>query len=256
MNKILLVLQFSPGDRDVAFELTKLIVDLEDGICPYADLMFSASYGTRHDHEIIAIAKRKFATVYTHTCLENVTGWPAGPNSQVREVVADVFVGHRDRGWNYSAFMLMEPDFVPLSKDWIKQLYDEWMEKPTGVLGAWMSSGMFWCYSEHINGNCLISPDFVKKHKFFRTHSIGSWDTYQSTTMLPEARASRLIFNDYRINSQHNPLPAGVTLEDYLFSDKKYPDNHPLSGKVIRPCYYHGSKGFEAINIVRKRLLK
>lgn len=255
MNKILLVLQFSPGDRDVAFELTKLIVALEDGICPYADLMFSASYGTRHDHEIIAIAKRKFATVYTHTCLDNVTGWPAGPNSQVREVVADVFVGHRDRGWNYSAFMLMEPDFLMTRKTWIKELYDDWNSGDQQVLGAWMSENMFWCQTAHINGNCLISPAFVKENKFFRSHPNGSWDTYFNSIMLPKARASKLIWNDYRLDSQHNPLPNGVSLEDYVFSPKRYPDNHPLAGQDILPAYFHGLKGFKGVNLARKKLL-
>lgn len=256
MRKLLLVLQFYPGDRDVAFALTRLILDLEDGVCPYADLMLSASYGTKHDPAIVELAKKKFANVYTHSCHDAITGWPSGPNSQVREVVSDVFVGHRDRGWDYAAFMLMEPDFVMTRKTWIEELFNEWHHGGSQqILGAWMSSGMFWCYSEHINGNMLISPDFVKENKFFRTHANGSWDTYTAPIVLPKARASKLIWNDYRINSVHNPLPEGVSLEDYLFSPKRYPDNHPLKGQEIRPVYFHGSKGYEAINIVRKKLL-
>lgn len=256
MRKLLLILQFSPYDKEVAKELLKLLVELEPEVCPYADFMFSASFETSVDPWMVELAKTRFSRVYTHQCHEPIKGWPYGPNSQVREVVSDVFVGHRDRGFDYAAFMLMEPDFVPLARYWIVQLYNEWHYGGSQqILGAWMQSGQFFCYSTHINGNMLIDPQFVKNNKFFRTVANGSWDTYMAPIILPVARPSKLIWNDYRINSVHNPLEAGVTLEKHLFSAKRYPDNHPLAGQDIWPCYFHGSKGLEAISIVRKKLL-
>jgi hypothetical protein len=82
LKKILLVPQLSRLDYQQGYELLKFIAELEDGPCPYADVMLSLAHSTPENPEVIKMLRDKFLRVIIHKCNNAVSGWPHGPNNQ------------------------------------------------------------------------------------------------------------------------------------------------------------------------------
>jgi hypothetical protein len=219
-------------------ELARLISDLEPEMNPYADFMLAFRWDTEIDHDTARYLARKFRMVYTFKNARRTTGWPDAPNDLFLEAYTHFAVKVRKQVWDYSAALFFEPDCVPLARDWIKQLYDEWHAQSKMFLG--------FIYAEkehplrHVNGNLLISPKYLKQNPSFQgCSSRYGWDCYFARSMLPLATESRLIYNDYAKRS--------IT-EEELFS----PKHRPNLG-MIKPVLYHGCKGHDALVHVKKR---
>jgi hypothetical protein len=257
VKKALIILQFCEADRDTAMSLARLIADLEQSKSEYADFMFSSTYGVAHDPEIVDYVKSKF-DVLLHTCKNDVRGWPQGPGNQVQELFYHLFIGTRDKGWTYPYAHLIEPDAVPLSRDWIRKLYEEWHENghPQKFMGAWMATSAFDCKVAHLNGNMMFDPSYLRENKFWRWLTACSWDTGFSTSIIPNAKASRQMWNEYRMGTIHNRCHP-TELKEKLFMKQMNTDpNHPLYNQELSIVYHHGCKLPQAIDIVRATLLQ
>jgi hypothetical protein len=252
-NKLLLVPQICQFDQEQGYALVNLICDLIEDHCLEADIMLSIAVGAKEDAATIERLRSKFSNVYVHHCRNEVKGWPYGPNNQVCEVFNEVFSGHRDRKWNYAAFMLIEPDCVPTKKDWIQVLHKEWHEGTQLALGAWLCAGDSDCGIEHINGNMLISPDIIKSEKSLRRPSFNAWDINFARIFLNSGRASRFIWSDYRLGTPSNPW---TSCKDFLGVKQYKSGQNPLYGQKLSPVWIHGVKTKEAIDCVRAKLLK
>jgi hypothetical protein len=243
MRKLLIALQYHPGDQATANIVARMIADLEPEKSKYADFMFVTRWDGKHDRATIEHVARKFDQVRLFTTSRQSKGWPAAPNDVALETYGHFAQRVRLKLWDYAAIQLIEPDCVPLARDWIKQLHAEWHESDQlcmGFIGHKSTHPI-----EHINGNCMISPAFQKKCRgFYSAPPVDGWDVYHAPTMVEYSRASRLIWNDYARQS--------ITCDE-LFAAKRYPDGHPLGGQDIWPALHHGVKGFDAIICVKKK---
>jgi hypothetical protein len=238
MKKICLILQCYNGDKAIAMELARLIADLEEGVCPYADFMFVFRHDTEIDQETVQYVARKFASVYTFKNIRKTSGWPQGCNDLFFESYIHFCLKIKRGEWDYAAALFFESDCVPLYSDWISQLYHEWNQQNKLILG--------YVYGEnehpypHVNGNLIISPEFYKKNpQFYACSGIKGWDVAHARTMIKHATESRLIYNDYSRQEI-------AFLE--LFS-KKW---RPKLGWIY-PVFYHGVKGRSALQHVKEK---
>lgn len=155
-NKILIVLQFWPGDKAHANELAKLIADLQEGHSDKADFMFACRYDTIPDEAAVNHVARKFDT-YTHVCRRQASGWPYGCNELWFDAVTYIYE-MRSAGKlpAYKGILFIEPDCCPLRVDWIDALSSEWDKLNTNMIGCVCPLP-----ETHINGNCMISGDMA-----------------------------------------------------------------------------------------------
>lgn len=124
------------------------------------------------------------------------------------------------------AFLLFEPDCIPLAADWIDQLSAEWERaKAEGkeAVGHWHQQGG--PDTLHMNGNAIFRTDFYEKHP---TTIIGcgaqGWDYWFRDRLIPISCDSYAIFQHYGRGS--------ITLEELEKIEKH--------GR--RPALFHGIK--------------
>ena len=243
MKKILACLQYYSGDQAIARQVARLIADLEPDKSKYADFMFAMRWDGQHDMETVQYVARKFDQVHTFKSERKNTGWPSAPNNLALETYGRFCLRIRQKLWDYAALLLIEPDCVPLTRDWLKQLHEEWHEREQLVLGFMYGSSAH--PVQHINGNCLISPRFQKVcPDFHASPATVGWDVRHAPAMLRHGRASRLIWNDYARQS--------ISCEE-LFAAHHYADDHPLHGRDIFPVLFHGVKDDSALRAVREK---
>lgn len=224
-------------------QVSRLISDLEPAKSKWADFLFVSRWDGEHDKAAIAYVAKKFDAVHTFKSERKTKGWPAAPNDVALETYGRFCIRVKHKIWDYAAILFIEPDCVPLTRDWIEQLHTEWHERDQLVLGFMYGRNAH--PIQHINGNCLISPLFQKKCRdFFASPSKVGWDVQHAKAMLRYGRASRLIWNDYARQS--------ISSEE-LFAAKHYGDDHPLHGQDIFPVLMHGIKGDSALRAVREK---
>lgn len=161
-SKILLALQYYPGDRDAAMSTARMLADVQEAHCDIADFCFVSRFDTTPDPDTVLYVSRAF-NVMTIRSRRTGTGWPHGPNElwfdlvdQTSELITAGF-------WpKYQAVLTFESDTTVLSKTWVADLKSEWEARPsnTWIMGSLQSQP-----DEHINGNLLISADldYLKK---------------------------------------------------------------------------------------------
>lgn len=239
-RKLILALQFWEGDRDRAMHLARLIADIEPGKNPRVDFAFVARFDTAPTPEAIQQVSRKF-DVWTITGTRHGTGWPHGCN----EMALDLFqqAGYRSkpgRPWaNHKGIYLIESDVMPMCKDWLQRISDEWdvaQESGKFLMGAWSA---FHSATGHINGNLIARLDIALKIKGLEScPPKAGWDAYFAPKFYPHWHKSILQQNhyDYRAN-----IPPEI-----LFS---------CVDGVTPPAVVHGVKDFSAERQVRDILL-
>lgn len=163
-NKILLALQFWNGDRAASLRLADLLADLEPKHSDLADFLFVARFDSTHDPKTIAKISRKF-NVFSYISKGRGTGWPLGCNSLFSGTVGWYY--HKALAGQipaYKALFTFEGDGIPMRKDWVRGLHEEWdrvnATQKVFQAGAWLPNGPDSIGTGHINGNCLISGDF------------------------------------------------------------------------------------------------
>lgn len=161
---IVVVIPFHDADRLAAIELVELIAAIE----PARREDVRVRLVNRYDADNLPLATiqsigKKFDVSWGITKSKE-TGWPAGPNAMTIEIIEGAPKWLEAAGWpGANGVLIMEPDCVPLRRDWLDVLIREWdIHRPAGAwqMGAWSNSGGVW---GHINGNSLIRPDLGKK---------------------------------------------------------------------------------------------
>jgi hypothetical protein len=249
---LILNIQHWHGDTERAMELARLIADLEPQPRKDIKVLFTARFDTKQDRKTIDYVSKKFET-YELTCKRTATGWPNGPNQMMGESYS--YCVERSRAGKFGdvkAVMFIESDCVPLHRDWINKLIEEYTASKKMVLGAWLTRGD--CNCEHVNGNLIMSLDFWRQCKaVFHPQSRGGWDATLAHAIMPNAAPSKLIWSDYQLGMPHNPWRG----PDYLWAAKRYQSpTNPLYGQDLYPVYFHGVKVAEGLKCARERLLK
>src|SRR5258705_5420645 len=238
---ISLCLQCCPLDMDAAMELTKLICDLEP---------------ERRNETEFFLVYRKDCSLYLPKCFENMatpkfgrararparnhdTGWPGGSNMLAASAFIEMSILAREDLCKNEAFLLFEPDCIPLCSDWLDQLSHEWDKvKALGkqAFGHWHQQGD--ASTLHMNGNAVWRVDFFDKHS---TLIVGpatqGWDYWFRDHFIGMSCDSNLIFQHYN--------RYGLTAGEFAIIGKN----------GVRPAFFHGIKTSDGRRIARDALL-
>lgn len=247
---MVLNLQSWNGDMTQAMELARLITDLEPEKREDVLFLFTSRFDAKFDDETVAYVSRRF-NVLKHRTKRMATGWPNGPNQMMACSFEHIIERAKRKEIDATHVLFMESDCVPLHKDWISMLDNEFKACEKKVLGAWLEKGDAGC--RHINGNCIISTDFWKKCPgILHPPARGGWDATLAYAIMPNGAPSKLIWSDYQLGLPVNPWKG----DDFLWEPKRYkaPTN-PLFGQDLQPCWFHGIKTMDGLTAARKRLL-
>lgn len=229
---ISLCLQCCPYDLDATFELAQLIVRIERERRPHSEffLIYRKDCPNWVPREFTKLANRRFGTCGAYMARNYDTGWPAGSNMLAASAFIEMEVLRRTGVCQNEAFLLFEPDCVPLALDWLDQLSAEWERaKAEGkqAIGHWHQQGG--PETLHMNGNAIFRVDFFERNP---TTIVGcgtqGWDYWFRDRIIPISCDSYAIF-------QHYARPE-ITREE-LQSVTKH-------GK--RPALFHGIKNRSA----------
>jgi len=238
-RKMVVALQFWDGDKERAMHLARFIADLEPTKNDKVDFAFVARFDAKHDQETIKYVSRKF-DIWTLTGTRKSTGWPTGCN----DLALDLFQQSADRSrpgkvWaKHKAVYLIESDVLPVCKDWLSRISDEWdvaRENGKLVMGSWSP---YHSPVGHVNGNMLVVPDLTFKIKGLEAcPPKAGWDAYFGPKFSPHWYKSVLLQNhyDYRAN-----IPPEI-----LWS---------CVDGVTPPAVVHGVKDWSGERQVRKKL--
>lgn len=247
MKKLLLALQFSPDDQKQAHALARLIADILPAHSPHADFLFYARYDCAHDAETQKYVAKKFSTTHAHRSRRPIKGWPTGPNAMVMDLFILSHEKHSAGQWDYAAIMLLEADCIPLRASWIEEIHREWHEQKQLLLGCWVGAKNE-IHKSHMNGNLLFSPRLTFTFPFLRakTTPVSAWDVHFWKYWQGSARASRLIYSDYRVPFSNC---------DELWRPRVYEKGSALGACQVQPAWLHGCKDQRAMECARERMI-
>jgi hypothetical protein len=225
---IALCLQCWPGDTDVAMDLAKLICELEPKI---RDSEFVLVYRRDCDPRLPkyfeTLARMRFKHAYARMAHNHDdSGWPGSSNMLSHSAFMSMGMLHQSGEVKSDGFLLFEPDCVPLTKDWIDRLSDEWDKtKAMGreAFGHWHQQGDE--STLHMNGNAVFATRFIDRHQniMIGPAPIG-WDYFFREHYISLSRDSDLIYQNY---NRH-----GLTQDEWL----------GITKNGIRPALFHGIK--------------
>lgn len=204
-TKLVVALQFWEGDKDRAMHLARLIADIEPVKNDLVDFAFFARFDATHDEDTIAKVSRKF-NVWKMTCERQGTGWPNGCNAMALDLLQQANRRANAEWKQVKAVYLIESDVLPMRRDWLKLLSQEWDEgaaKGKLLLGSWHP---FHSSVGHLNGNMLVDPQIVSKIKGLEACRPGqAWDTEFALKFEPHWTKSRQMANHYNFQRSISP---------------------------------------------------
>lgn len=250
-DRMLVTLCCSPLDLPQGLALAKLWHDIQPEMNEKIDMAF----GLRYDMDINTIAqdiladlKTKFKNVYVFKSPLVGQGWPHGCNAL--EIGAyQWFVEKARAGVVDADYMLIcEPDTVPLRPTWLEEIRLEAYKSGGPIIGALFTKEEG---CQHINGNCVMHKDFWKQCKEIWGVPPGQgWDVYIGKVTTEIGKASKLIWQDYRLGAPDNPWKG----DDHLWQPKMFHGaRNPLRGQYLQPALFHGIKTHQGIDAVRAR---
>src|SRR5664279_936787 len=247
---LLVSITWHPEAKNQAMELARLIADIEDRPQNRSGFLFCPRFDCLVDPLVEMAVREKFPDTKILRLQNRSTGWPKGPNACAHEVYSHFYRMSHVRGpeqWDYCAILMMEPDCVPLTQDWIAQLQEEWYvcnwPWPGGnhqqVLGCWSTrDDPGHCPTPHMNGGtCMIGPEFLSAYSAFTRTTFGAWDTTHSRAMMQYGRPSKLIYSDYAVGGPTGRPFLGI---DDLYQTRRPGKSNPLVGEELHPVFLHG----------------
>ncbi len=224
--KFALIMQFSQHDEAMMERTMRLIVGLENEFNKDWDLVFSIKSGAELNNATAELAATRFRT-FTMRGNRRDVGWPDGPNAQWCETSLWAYTEKRAGKVDWDYIFTTEPDIVPLSPDWLKQLQSFAEKANTPVVGV--------RHPDHINGNLLMKTEFAFENKLYGAPAGVAWDMYWAPLMVGNATDCPLMKNLYKRTE--------IT-EAELFE--------PRAPGII-PVFVHGIKDRSGIDIIAKK---
>lgn len=235
---LVIALQFWAGDRDQAMRLARFMADIEPRFRHDVQLMLVNRYDCEvvDDETLIRVAEKFDVKEFQTTTRGD--GWPAGPNAMACDVFAEATRRVRSGEWRaVHGLLMLEPDCVPLSADWINLLNQNWItvsQAGSWIMGAWRPSGG---HLGHINGACMIRPDIgLLCDLRFRSDMV-AWDCDFMAQWGNRIWGTDLIVNIFQETNV----------------DQRRLDPSPITG--IAPAFAHGAKDQSVWDYARQKLL-
>lgn len=225
---IALCLQCCPLDQEEAIDLTRLICDIEPVKREEAEffLVYRKDSHPSTAKMFVLLTSPKFGRVAAREARNHDTGWPAGSNMLAASAFIEICLLVREGLCKSEAFLLFEPDCVPMLPDWLDQLALEWERtKAEGkeAFGHWhQQAGP---ETLHMNGNAVFRSDWFDKHSNLIVGAgTQGWDYFFRESIIQVSRDSNLIFQNYN--------RYGLTREEW--------DAIQKNGQ--KPALFHGVK--------------
>jgi hypothetical protein len=203
---ISLCLQCCPLDLGPTFELVKLICDLEKHKREQTEfwLIYRKDVPLWVSKEFEKLARAKFGRGAACMARNHDTGWPGGSNMLAMSAMMEMALLYRQGACRNPAYLLFEPDCVPLAFDWIDQLASEWeitVAEGKEAFGHWnMPGGLL--ENLHMNGNAVFRSDFFDLHPQWTVGSANQgWDFFYRDKYISVSRDSYAIHQLYSIPS-------------------------------------------------------
>lgn len=240
---LLFCLQFSPyfdkktghSDQESALYLARLIADNEPR--KRFDVEFAISYRPDSDpvivEEIAHVLRQKFQTVHVHKSLRTGTGWPHGCNDLWFDTMSWATELRQNKHTQCTGILTFESDNLPLKRDWIDILANEWKEHHRDMLAV----GNIWPEPTlHVNGNGMFSLRLQEKLGA-RMHGCAAhqpWDLHLAKWLLPKAKDTNELYQVYN----------GTIKDLYELAKVKKNGN--------RPALLHGLKGIKHLELSKR----
>jgi hypothetical protein len=238
---ISLCLQCCPVDQDAALELTQLICDIEPEKRDDAEFFLCFRKDTPLEVAKLfnAMAKPKFGRAEARMARNFDTGHPAGANMLAASAFIEMSILRRENLCRNEAFLIFEPDCLPMRPDWIDLLSIEWERvKALGkeAFGHWHQVGG--PDTLHMNGNAVFKTDFFDKYpNRIVGPGLQGWDYFFREQFIEMSVDSNLIFQQYNT--------YGISFERIATIEKN----------GVRPALLHGIKTSDGRAHVRQMLL-
>lgn len=235
-----IALSYHHADAEQATKLAKLMADIEPSYRDDILVLLVRRFDTIQPLEMLEAIAKKFP-VATFKTTTPWTGWPAGCNAVAMDTIGYAqrcyytHLGFGPDSWaNVRGVLLMEPDCVPCTSDWLNRIIAEWGRASEGTLqmGAWRPSGG---EHGHINGCCVLPPDFFGH---VSSEVIGpdlAWDCAISPYVKDHWHKTSLIKNMFATQEAVNA--------DFRAGDDG-----------VEPAMIHGIKGESGLDLARLRL--
>jgi hypothetical protein len=236
---ISLCLQCSPLDMDATAELTQLICWTERKKREGTEffLVYRKDCPLWLGREFEKLAGKHFSRCAARPARNHDVGWPGGCNMLAASAFIEMSILRREGLCQNEAFLLFEPDCIPLTPDWLDQLSAEWdrvsaMGKE--AFGHWhdLPDGGL-----HMNGNAVFRTTFFDEHP---TWIVGAgtqgWDYFFRDRFIPMSVDSNLIFQHW----QRHGMP--------------YEELAAIQKGGIRPALFHGVKTRDGRESARRLL--
>lgn len=226
--KFALAFQFCSYDFEQAKSTCALLERMEEKPNEEIDFVFCVKRDLKDAplNRLVEMMSRKFS-VQVFQGTRSDAGWPDGPNAQWCETMLWAFEQKRREkvAWDY--VFTTEPDIVPLSRDWLKQLTVFVEGSGKSVVGV--------CHEDHINGNAFFKTEWAHENKMYGAPSGVAWDMKWAPGNLAAGADCPLMKNLYKRTE--------IT-EEELYAPR-------VLG--IQPVFVHGIKDLSAQAIVAKK---
>lgn len=192
---LIICIPFWEKDRNQAYDLCRLIVGMQQETSKETEFLLVSRQDCVPDHSMIEILSKKFkATSYKSESA--LRGWPSGPNGMFGRTMCHL----SNIGQKYKAIFWMEPDCVPMRRDWIKLLSDEWDRRDNGkfIVGFTHQVDGNNPDSLHTNGNSLYDQQIARLLPEITYCDRVAWDWQCRHKMLQHTHHTNLIINKYK----------------------------------------------------------
>lgn len=238
MKRLAIIIPFYADDRAQAMLMARFVCALEERYRSDTILCFVNRWDADplYPHEMM-----RFITTFPVEFFSSTTkasGHPAGPNAMAKDIFHEALRrSNVGAPWeDVDTILFMEPDCVPVAKDWIDQLRREWetqVDKKELVCGCYRYEGVD---VPHVNGNALWTPRLAA-HINVDLDCCGlGWDSAWA------GQIGMRLFN--------------TPLIENLFKETNVPESrmreNPFFPENISPVLIHGVKDRSAIEYAEK----
>ena len=172
-NPFLICIPYWEGDRNECRSMTDLMVDLEPKHAGHeCKVMLCRRQDCEPDETMLNKIRTRFDTE-DFRCTSPLRGYPAGSNGQFSSTALNV----ANSTPQYSGWLWMEPDCVPMYPGWWRDLRKEWMSRGPGVkIMGWKGDcngdGTGW----HITGCAIHDQQFARAVPGVTQSDLIAWD--------------------------------------------------------------------------------
>lgn len=185
------------------------------------------------DLDLLSKSIRRWPHSKLVRAIDSRAGWPAGPNCCWETMLREASTLPGKVG-----IFGVEPDCIPLSRDWVHQLKAEWESSNKLIIGHMESEN-----GNHINGNAIYDSRLIKTYPTCTNFPANfAYDWCNSALFNSVGKDTNLIVQDYHFGLDRKELTANIF--------------EAFRKNGTRPVWFHGVKTDSGVDIAQKVLIR